>query len=85
LILWGGQWVFLFSFLLAPPTVSAASKEVAQPDREMLRMLDFLRDMEVVRNMEMMKDIRQLEQMRDQASRDPGRPSTPTTKKEQTK
>jgi hypothetical protein len=32
--------------------------------------------------MEMMKDIRQLEQMRDQVSRDPGRPSTPSPKKE---
>jgi hypothetical protein len=85
LIPWGGQWVFLFSLVLTPPTVSAASKEAAQPDREMLRMLDFLRDMEVIRNMEMMKDIRQLEQMRDQVSRDPGRPPTPTPKKEQAK
>ena len=77
---WRGQWVFLFSLALTPPAVSAASKEVEQPDREMLRMLDFLKDMEVVKNMEMMKDIRQLEQMRDQASRDPGRPSTRTKK-----
>jgi hypothetical protein len=35
--------------------------------------------------MELMKDIRQLEQMRDQVARDPGRPSTPTTKKEPAK
>ncbi len=80
-----GQWVFLFSLVLTPPAVSAASKEVEQPDKEMLRMLDFLKDMEVIKNMEMMKDLRQLERMRDQASRDPGRPATPTTKKEQTK
>jgi hypothetical protein len=77
-----GQWVFLFSLVLTPPAVSAVSKEVEQPDKEMLRMLDFLKDMEVIKNMEMMKDIRQLERMRDQASRDPGRPSTPTNKKE---
>ena len=80
MIPWGGQWVFLFSLVLSPPAVSAASKEVAQPDREMLRMLDFLKDMEVIKNMEMMKDMRQLEQMRDQASRDPGRTSTPAKK-----
>ncbi len=85
MIPWGGQWVFLFWLVLTPPAVSAASKEVAQPDREMLRMLDFLKDMEVIKNMEMMKDIRQLEQMRDQVSRDPGRPSTPTPKKEPAK
>ena len=82
---WRGQWVFLFSLLLTPPAVSAASKEVAQPNREMLRMLDFLKDMEVIKNMEMMKDIGKLEQMRDQVSRDPGRPSTPTTKRESAK
>ena len=75
-----GQWVFLLALVLTPPAVSAASKEDAQPDREMLRMLEFLKDMEVIKNMEMMKDIRQLEQMRDQVSRDPGRPSTPTKK-----
>jgi hypothetical protein len=46
---WHGQWVFLFSLLLIPPAVSAASKEVAQPDREMLKMLDFLKDMEVIK------------------------------------
>ena len=85
MIPWGGQWVFLFSLALTPPAVLAASKEGAQPDREMLRMLDFLQDMEVIKNMEMMKDIRQLEQMRDQVSRDPGRSSTPTTKKEPAK
>ena len=77
---WRGHWFFLFSLALTPPAVSAASKEVEPPDREMLRMLDFLKDMEVIKNMEMMKDIRQLEQMRDQVSRDPGRPSTPTKK-----
>lgn len=79
-----GQWIFLFSLVLAP-AASAASKEVAQPDREMLRMLDFLKDMEVIKQMEMMKDMGQLERMRDQVSRDPGRPSTATTKKEPAK
>ena len=75
-----GQWIFLFSLALTPLAVSAASKEVEPPDREMLRMLDFLKDMEVIKNMEMMKDMRQLEQMRDQASRDSGRTSTPAKK-----
>ncbi len=79
-----GQWFFLFSLVLAP-AASAASKEPEPPDREMLRMIDFLKDMELIKNLEMMKDIRQLEQMRDQVSRDPGRPSTPTTKKEPAK
>jgi hypothetical protein len=82
---WRGQWVLLFSLVMTPPVVSAASKEVAQPDREMLKMLDFLKDMEVINNIEMMKDLRQVEQLRDQVSRDPGRPSRPTTKKEPAK
>ena len=80
-----GQWVFLFSLLLTPAGASVASKAAEPPDREILRMLDFLKDMEVIKNMEMMKDIGQLERMRDQVFRDPGRPSTPTTKKEPAK
>ena len=78
------QWFFLFSLVLAP-AASAASKEPEPPDREMLRMIDFLKDMELIKNLEMMKDIRQLEQVRDQAARDPGRSSLPTTKKEPAK
>lgn len=77
---WRGRWLFLFSLSLAPPAATAASKAAEPPDREMLRMLDFLRDMEVIKNMEMMKEMDRLERTRDQASRDPGRPSTPAKK-----
>jgi len=75
------QWFFLFSLVLIPPA-SAASKEPEPPDKEILRMMDFLKDMEVIKNLDMLKDIHRLEQMRDQAGRDPGPSSLPTKKKE---
>ena len=72
---------FLFSLALATPAVSAATKDTEPPDKEMLRMLEFLRDMEIIRNLEMMKDMGQLERNRDQATREPGTSSSATAKK----
>jgi hypothetical protein len=76
-----GQWFFIGSLVLIPTVTLAASKEPEQPDKEMLRMIDFLKDLEVIRDMEMMKDMQRLEQMRDQAARDPGQSSSPPAKK----
>jgi len=75
------HWFFLLSLVLVP-AASAASKEPEPPDREMLRMMDFLKDMEVIKNLEMMKEVRQLEQMGDQPPRNSGPPSPPAKRKE---
>ena len=77
-----GQWFIFFSLLLAPTATLAASKEIEQPDREMLRMMDFLKDLEVIKNMEMMKDIRQLEQVSEPARRGNGQAPLPAKRKE---
>lgn len=79
-----GRWLFLFSLVFAPAVTAGADKAVEPPDREMLRMIDFLKDMEVIKNLDMMKDMRQLEQMRDQAARDPGQ-AGPAKRKEAAK
>jgi hypothetical protein len=78
-----GQCFLIGSLLLIQAVTLAASNEPEQPDKEMLRMIDFLKDLEVIRNMDMMKDMQRLEQMRDQAARDPGQSSTPPAKKKE--
>ncbi len=57
--------------LLVPLLVTAglaATKDDAKPDREMLRMIDFLREMEVIKNMDLMQDLTAIEQTRDETS-----------------
>lgn len=39
----------------------AASKDSPSPDKEMLRMMDFLREMEMIKQAEMMQDLSQVE------------------------
>lgn len=53
--------------VLAVSTVGfPASKESAAPDKEMLRMMDFLREMEMIKQAEMMQDLSQVDQVGDQ-------------------
>ena len=55
--------------VLAVPTVSfAASKDSQPPDKEMLRMMDFLREMEMIKQVEMMQDLSQVEKVGEQNS-----------------
>jgi hypothetical protein len=44
----------------------AASKDNQPPDKEMLRMMDFLRDMEMIKQVDMMQDLSQVEKVGDQ-------------------
>jgi len=51
------------------PMVSfAASKDSQPPDKEMLRMMDFLREMEMIKQVEMMQDLSQVEKVGEQNS-----------------
>jgi hypothetical protein len=79
------NWLFLSMLVLAPATSLAASKEAERPDKDMLRMMDFLRDLEVIKHMEMMKDMQQVEQVGGQAPRGTAQTTTPAKKKEAAK
>ena len=46
----------------------AASKDSQPPDKEMLRMMDFLREMEMIKQADMMHDLSQMERVGDQNS-----------------
>jgi hypothetical protein len=45
-----------------------ATKNAERPDKEMLRMMDFLREMEMIKQAEMMQELPQIEQAGDQTS-----------------
>ena len=81
------RWVLLLIiFVMQPLGALAATKQVEQPDKEMLRMMDFLKDWDVINNMEMMKDMQQVAPetgQAPQASR--AREPTPSRKKETAK
>jgi hypothetical protein len=70
---------------LAASTVSPASKEVQQPDPEMLKMLEFLREMEMVKQMELLREMHQLESAGDAAKVSAPQKSSPVKKKETVK
>ena len=79
------KWLVLFVLALTPATLLAASKQAERPDKEMLRMMDFLRDLEVIKNMDMMKDMQHVEPVGDQAPRGTAQTSLPAKKKEAAK
>jgi hypothetical protein len=79
------QWLFLLIFVMQPLGSLAATKQAEQPDKEMLRMMDFLKDWEVINNMEMMKDLQQVAPEAGQPPRAGAREPAPTRKKEAAK
>ena len=78
-----GAWLLLLLLWLAQPVGSlAASKTPEQPDKEMLRMMDFLKDWDVINNMDMMKDMQQVAPEASRPPRAGARQPAPPRKKE---
>lgn len=75
----------LLLMLLLDPTALAATKQDELPDREMLRMIDFLRDWEMIKNMEMMRELQAMEQAGDRGSKTATQKTLPGVKKERVK
>ena len=61
-------WLILLVALTVSRVGFTATKDNQPPDKEMLRMMDFLRDMEMIKQAEMMQDLLQGEQVGDQSS-----------------
>ncbi len=79
------RWLLVLLFVMQPLGSLAATKPAEQPDKEMLRMMDFLKDWDVINNMEMMKDMQQVAPETQQPSRSGARAPTPMRKKEAAK
>ena len=72
--------------VLAVSTVGfSANKDRSAPDKEMLRMMDFLREMEMIKQADMMHDLSQVERVGDQNSDTRLRKPLPTKRKEAAK
>jgi hypothetical protein len=79
------SWLLLFLCLTQPFASFAATKAAEPPDKEMLRMMDFLKDWDVINNMEMMKDLQQVAPEAGQPPRPSDREPAPKSKKEAAK
>ena len=78
-------WLLLLLWVMKPPGSFAATKQVEQPDKEMLPMMDFLKDWDVINNMEMLKDLQQIAPEAGQPPRAGAREPAPPRKKEAAK
>jgi hypothetical protein len=79
------SWLVVAAVLFGSPLALAASKDNEQPDKEMLQMMDLLRDMEMIRRIDMMQDMAEVEQAGDQIKGTNLPKSAPKNKKEITK
>ena len=72
------------SLLLAcmAETALPATKDAQPPDREMLKMIEFLREMEMIKQMEMLQDMHHLENASEPKTGAPQK--TPPAKKKET-
>jgi hypothetical protein len=77
-----GNWLALAVVLAAAPPAAGATRDQEPPDKEMLKMIEFLREMDMIKQMEMMQDIHHVEAVGEQAkSATPQKPA-PVKKKE---
>lgn len=75
-----GNGLTLALMLAAAPSATAATKDQELPDREMLRMIEFLKEMEMIKQIEMMQELHRVEAVGDQVKN--ARPPKPAQKKE---
>jgi hypothetical protein len=78
------EWTLLVLLLAAPPCF-AATKDADRPDREMLRIMEFLREIEMLKQMELMRDMQEVEHAGDKPPNGTAQKSLPGKKKEATK
>ena len=74
--------LWLLSVLLAAATGRAATNDKQNPDREMLRLMDFLRQIEMIKQMEILHDMHDFEALADKKVRNP-KPSKPMAPKKE--
>ena len=77
-----GDWLSLALMLAAASPVFSATTHQEPPDKEMLKMMEFLSEMEMIKQMEMMRDMQRVESLGAQAKNAAPQKPAPVTKKE---
>ena len=77
-------WPIVLLVLTVSTVGFAANKDSQPPDKEMLRMMDFLREMEMIKQAEMMQDLSQVEPVGQSSDTRPQK-SLPSKRKEAAK
>ena len=72
----------ILSLALLVSSAGGAATKDEPPDREMLKMMELLREMEVVKQMEMLREMHVVENAGDQGKNPTPQKSTPGKKKE---
>jgi hypothetical protein len=72
----------ILALVLLVPSVGGVATKEEPPDREMLKMMEFLREMEMIKQMEMLRDMHVVENTGDQSKNPTPQKSTPGKKKE---
>jgi len=75
------SWLLLLMFL-SVPNAYGATRDSERPDREMLRMMEFLREMEMMKQMEILRDLNQVEIVGDTIRETPAQKSPAAKKRE---
>ena len=75
------SWVLLVLF--GAVIGRAATDDKQHPDREMLRMMDFLREMEMLKQMEILRDMHAVERLADDQVRNTNRSKSPPARKKE--
>jgi hypothetical protein len=75
------SWVLLVLF--GAVIGRAATDDKQHPDREMLRMMDFLREMEMLKQMEILRDMHAVESLTDNEVRNTHPSKPPAARKKE--
>ena len=56
-------WLRLIILLIGVPVLFGAAREQEPPDKEMLKMMEFLREMEIIKQQELMRELDRAESL----------------------
>ena len=75
-------WLPLGMLLIAASAGFGATKQADPPDKEMLKMMEFLREMEMIKQLEMMRELDRADSLGEQAKNSLPQKPAPAKNKE---
>ena len=75
-------WLSLGILLITTSAGFAATKQAEPPDKEMLKMIEFLREMEMIKQLDMLRELDRAESLGEQAKNSLPKTPAPAKNKE---